>query len=217
MTVLDVAVVCETSGEVRDAFIAAGHNAISCDLLPTEAPGPHFRGDAFEFLASRRFDLMIAHPPCTFVSASGLHWNKRRPEREELTQEALDFVRRLIVAAERIPRFCLENPVGAISTQVWPMSQLIQPYEFGEDASKATCLWLKALEPLRPTGRRPGRIVRRADGSTVERWANQTDSGQNKLPPSQDRWKIRSRTYPAIARAMAEQWGGPPLQMEIAA
>jgi hypothetical protein len=142
---------------------------------------------------------MIAHPPCTYLTVSGLHWNKRNPERAKLTEEALEFVQFLLDAP--IKRIALENPIGCISTRIEPPTQIIQPYQFGEDASKATCLWLKDLPPLLHTAYVEPRIV---DGK--KRWANQTDSGQNRLGPSPDRWKIRSKTYQGIADAMAHQW-----------
>lgn len=194
-----VLIACEFSGTVRDAFAAAGHDAMSCDLLPTTKPGEHYQGDIRDLLG-QAWDLMIAHPPCTYLCSSGLHWNKRRPERVSLTEEALDFVRLLLDAP--IPRIALENPVGCISTRIRPYDQMIQPYEYGHNASKKTCLWLKNLPPLRPTQLIEPRMV-----NGKPRWGNQTDSGQNKLPPSQDRWAIRSETYEGIAKAMADQWG----------
>jgi hypothetical protein len=194
-----VLIACEYSGIVRDAFAAKGHDALSCDLLPTEKPGKHYQGDIIDVL-NDGWDLMIAHPPCTFLCSSGLHWNKKRPERAQMTLDALSFVRLLLDAP--IPKIALENPIGAISTKIRKPDQTIQPYQFGHDASKATCLWLKNLPPLRPTQYVEPRII---DGKP--RWGNQTDSGQNKLPPSKDRWKIRSETYQGIAEAMANQWG----------
>jgi len=139
---------------------------------------------------------MVAHPPCTYLASSGLHWNTRRPERAKLTEEALGFVR-LLLGAE-VPRIALENPIGCISTRIRKPDQIIQPWQFGHDASKATCLWLVGLPPLRETEVLPG-------GRGALR-GNQTQSGQNKLGPSPDRWKERSRTYPGIAAAMAAQW-----------
>lgn len=201
-----VLVACESSGEVRDAFIARGHDAWSCDLLPTKKPGPHFTCDVRKVIElGWEWDLMIAHPPCTYLSVSGLHWNKRgrlvdgRP-RAELTEEALEFVAWLLGLP--IPEIGLENPVGCISSRIRKPDQIIQPWQFGADASKATCLWLKGLPKLRPTQYVEPRIV-----NGRKRWANQTDSGQNKLPPSADRWELRSATYPGIAIAMASQWG----------
>ncbi len=194
-----VLVACEYSGAVRDAFTRAGHMAMSCDLLPTDVAGWHYQGDVRDVI-SDEWDLMVAHPPCTYLCASGLHWNKRRPERAQQTAEALDFVRMLLDAP--IERIALENPIGCISTQIRKPTQTIQPWQFGHDASKATCLWLKNLAALTPTQTIAPRMV---DGR--KRWANQTDSGQNRLPPSADRWKIRSETYRGIADAMANQWG----------
>jgi len=194
-----VLVACEYSGAVRDAFTELGHYAMSCDLLPTDAPhGLHYKGDVFDII-DQGWDLMVAHPPCTYLCSSGLHWNKRRPERAQQTEEALEFVRRLMDAP--IEHIAIENPIGCIGTRIRPYDQKIQPYEFGHDASKATCLWLKNLPKLRSTSYYPPRMV-----NGTPRWGNQTDSGQNKLPPSKDRWKIRSETFSGIAKAMAHQW-----------
>jgi hypothetical protein len=176
-----------------------GHAAMSCDLLPTDVPGKHYQGDIFDIIGDG-WDLMIAHPPCTYLCSSGLHWNKRIDGRQALTDEALAFVKRLLDAP--IERIALENPIGCISSQIRKPNQTIQPYQFGHDASKSTCLWLKNLPALRATELIAPRIV-----AGKKRWANQTDSGQNKLPPSADRWKIRSETYSGIAAAMAAQWG----------
>lgn len=194
-----VLVACEYSGAVRDAFIRAGHYAASCDILPSESPlGDHYQCNVLTIL-DHDWDLMIAHPPCTFLCASGLHWNKRRPERAQQTEDALAFVRQLLDAP--IARIALENPIGCISTRIRKPDQTIQPHQFGHDASKATCLWLKGLPILTPTNHIAPRQV-----NGRKRWGNQTDSGQNKLPPSADRWKIRSETYKGIADAMANQW-----------
>ena len=192
---------CESSGAVRDAFRLRGHDAWSVDLLADESGSQwHMQGDALEAVRQFRPDLLIAHPPCTFLCASGLHWNKRRPGREQQTIEALEFVRALMNAP--VDRIAIENPVGRIGTAIRPADQYVQPHEFGHDASKRTGLWLKNLPALKPTQHIAPRIV---DGRP--RWANQTDSGQNRLPPSVDRWRERSRTYAGIAEAMAEQWG----------
>lgn len=201
-----VLVACEYSGVVRDAFLARGHYAASCDLLPCEshASGDHYQGDVRNIL-DNDWDLMIAHPPCTYLCSSGLHWNKRVPGRQALTDEALDFIRLLLDAP--IERIALENPVGCISTKIRKPDQIIQPYQFGDDASKQTCLWLKNLPPLVQTNRIAGRMVTTPSGKVVERWSNQCDNyGQDKTPPSADRWKIRSTTYAGIANAMADQW-----------
>lgn len=194
-----VLVACEHSGVVRDAFHAKGHSAWSCDLLPS-ASLYHLNGDVREYIAYGHWDLMIAHPPCTYLCSSGLHWNKRRPERAAQTEEALEFVRFLLDV--NIPRIALENPIGCISTRIRKPDQIIQPWMFGHDASKATCLWLKNLPKLEPT-----KIIEGREVNGKRRWANQTDSGQNRLPPSKDRWKLRSETYAGIAEAMASRWG----------
>lgn len=191
-----VLVACEYSGTVRDAFASLGHHAMSCDLLPTESPGLHHQGDVLEIIDDG-WDLMIAHPPCTYLASSGLHWNKRIPGRDALTLEALEFVKLLLNAP--ISKIALENPIGRINTAIRKPDQIIQPWQFGEDASKSTCLWLKGLPKLQPT-----KIIKK------ERYANQTASGQNNLGPSKDRWKIRSTTYQGIADAMASQWGNLP-------
>ena len=199
---------CECSGIVRQAFRELGHDAWSCDLLPAEGESEfHILGDVLDVL-NEGWDLGIFHPPCTYLSSSGLHWNKRRPERAAQSEEALEFVQTLLDAP--IPKIALENPIGCISSRIRKPEQIIQPWWFGDDASKATCLWLKNLEPLKAASKVHGRMVEwpAGSGKMVERWANQTDSGQNKLPPSEDRAKDRSRTYPGIARAMAAQWGG---------
>lgn len=182
-----VLVACEFSGTVRDAFRARGFDALSCDLLPTEAPGPHYTGSVLDILYDG-WDLLIAHPPCTYLASSGLHWNKRRPERAALTEEAVQFVRLLHDAP--IPHIAIENPIGCLSTRLSKPDQIIQPWYYGDDASKATCLWLKNLPKLVPTNIVSGREAR-----------------VHKLPPSADRWKLRSVTYAGIAAALADQWG----------
>ena len=194
-----VLIACEFSGTVRDAFIRKGHDAMSCDLLPTEKPGPHYQGDILDVIHSG-WDLMVAHPPCTYLSSFGLHWNTRRPERAEMTEDAIRFV--MDLAAADIPQICIENPIGCLSTRWRKPDQIVQPFEFGHDASKATCLWLKGLPKLMPTALIDPRIV-----NGRMRWGNQTDTGQNKLGPSADRWAKRSLTYDGIAEAMAQQWG----------
>jgi len=225
---MKVLVACEFSGIVRDAFIARGHDAISCDLEPSERPGPHIVGDVLGVL-SLDWDMMLAFPPCTYLCASGIHWNRRRPERAVRTEQAVEFVKKLLDAD--IPKIALENPIGILSTRVRKPDQIIQPWQFGEDASKATCLWLKGLPELVPTGIVQPRLMcgrcrtdqeiarpveflanrtpcKNCGRNSVRRvWANQTPSGQNKLGPSPTRAADRARTYEGIARAMAEQWG----------
>jgi len=195
---MKVLIACEFSGVVRDAFNLLGHEAWSCDLLPTQSPSRyHLQEDVLGVLHFG-WDLMIAHPPCTYLCSSGLHWNKKRPERQALTNQSLEFVRKLLDSP--IPRIALENPIGCISTKIKAPTQIIQPWQFGHPESKATCLWLKGLPVLVPT-----KILAVPERG---RWDNQTDSGQNKLPPSKNRWALRSRTYQGIAEAMAVQWGG---------
>ena len=194
-----VLVACEYSGTVRDAFIRAGHDAMSCDLLPSDSAGPHYQGDVRDILHNG-WDLMIAHPPCQYLSASGMHWTKRGLRDPQLTEDALDFVQLLMEAP--IPRIAIENPVGAISSRLRRPDQIIQPWQYGHDASKTTCLWLIGLPKLEPTKLVEPRMV-----NGRPRWGNQTSGGHNKLGPSADRWKIRSATYAGIAEAMASQWG----------
>jgi len=193
---MKVLVACEFSGVVSQAFRNRGHEAVSCDLLPNLLTGNqfHYQGDVRDIL-DRDWDLLIAHPPCTALCVSGNRYYVDTQER----LDAVEFFRLFLNA--NIERICVENPVGVISTYIRPPDQYIQPYDFGHDASKKTGLWLKNLPILKPTKRINGRIV---DGK--ERWANQTDSGQNNLPPSKDRGYLRSVTYQGIAEAMAEQW-----------
>lgn len=191
-----VLVACEFSGVVRDAYIARGHDAVSCDLLPTESPGPHIQTDVRTVLHDG-WDMMIAFPPCTYLSRSGLHWNTRRPERVPLMEEALDFVRTLLAAP--ILHIALENPIGKISTAIRRPDQIVHPWQFGDDAAKTTCLWLAGLPPLVPTNVLPG-------GKAAIR-ENQRPDGQNRIGPSGRRWRRRSLTYPGLAAAMADQWG----------
>jgi len=195
---MKVLIACETSGTVRDAFIARGHNALSCDLLPTETGGPHRQGDIRDIL-DEPWDMIISFPPCTHIASSGARWFREK-QADGRQQSAIDFF--MLFADHPCPKIAIENPVGIMSTQYRKPDQIIQPWQFGHDASKKTCLWLKNLLPLQGTKNIPGRTV---DGK--ERWGNQTDSGQNKLTPSDDRWKLRSKTYQGIADAMSKQWG----------
>jgi site-specific DNA-cytosine methylase len=183
---LRVLVACEFSGVNREAFRKRGCDAWSCDLLETEIPSDfHHQGDVFEFIKkSGPWDLMIAHPPCTHLAVSGAKWFKQRQKEQ---QDALEFVRKLM--ALNIPRVCIENPISVISTKIRKPDQIIQPWMFGHGETKATCLWLKNLPKLKPTNIVEGRLGR------VWREA-----------PNTDRWKKRSRTYPGIGEAMAEQW-----------
>ena len=179
-----VLVACEFSGVVRDAFLAHGHDAVSCDWLPTESPGPHIVGNVRDHMLTG-WDMMLAFPPCTHLAVSGARWFKEKREDQAL---ALSFVRTLLGAP--IPYIALENPIGIISTRIRKPDQIIQPWQFGHGETKATCLWLKNLPPLTPTNIVSGREAR------VPR-----------CPPGPDRWKERSRTLPGIDEAMADQWG----------
>ena len=192
---MKVLVACEYSGAVRDAFARLGHDAWSCDLMPSESQGNHLTGDVRPLLKVR-WDLIIAFPPCTYLCSSGMHWTVRGLRDPQLTEDALDLVRTLKDAD--CPRIALENPIGCISSRIRKPDQKIHPWQFGHPESKTTCLWLKNLPPLIPTN-----ILTKPPSG---RWENQTPSGQNKLGPSKDRWKIRSKTYQGIADAMAAQW-----------
>lgn len=200
---MKILIACEESQTICKALRVVGHEAYSCDVIPCSGGFPdwHIQEDALKVAYRGDWDMMIAHPPCTYLSVSGLHWNKKQPERALKTEEALDFVRFLMHAP--IERIAIENPVSCISSRIRKPDQIIQPYEFGDDASKKTCLWLKNLPLLKGTEYVAPRIT--ADGK--QRWANQTDSGQNKLGPSPDRAKLRSKTYQGIADAIADQWG----------
>lgn len=183
---MKVLIACEFSGIVRDAFAAIGHNAWSCDLLPSERPGNHLQGDVRDAI-SLNWDLMVAHPPCTHLAVSGARWFKGKQKEQA---EALDFVRLLLDAP--VPRIALENPVSIISSRIRKPDQVIQPWMFGHPEVKATCLWLKGLPKLVATEVVEGREAR-----------------VHRMPPGPDRWKNRSRTLPGIAAAMASQWGSP--------
>jgi len=190
-----VLVACEYSGRVRDAFRRHGHDAWSCDLLPTEVPGPHFMAPV-EHVLDLGWDLMVAHPPCTHLAVSGSrHFHRKQREQAE----ALNFVRLLMSAP--IPRWCIENPVSVISSAIRPPDQIIQPWQYGHGEVKATCLWFNNLPKLRPTECVDGREAR-----------------VHRMPPGPDRWKERSRTFQGVADAMADQWGTaalPPITEQL--
>lgn len=188
---MKVLIACEYSGTVRDAFIRRGHDAMSCDLLPTDVPGPHYQGDVFDII-DQGFDLMIAHPPCTHLAVSGAaHFHRKQKEQAE----ALEFVRRLLDAD--IPKICLENPVSVISSKIRKPTQIIQPYEFGHPEMKKTCLWLKGLPKLNGTKYVYNEMMQLPKKYRERlRWAS----------PGPNRWKVRSKTFQGIADAMAEQW-----------
>lgn len=194
---MNVLVACEMSGRVRDAFIARGHTAISCDLLPTEVEGPHYQGDIRD-LDLTQFDLMIAHPPCTHLASSGARWFKDKVVEQ---QAALEFV--LWLAAAPIEKIAIENPVGVLSSKWRKPDQIIQPWQFGDEATKTTCLWTKNLPALVPTNVvDKGEQVRLQNGKNMARWYYESF----KLP-AKERAIVRSRTFEGIAKAMAEQWG----------
>jgi len=187
---------CEFSQIVTKAFRDKGHEAYSCDLLPTEGnPDWHYQCDIFDVI-NNEWDLAVFHPPCTYLCSSGMHWTRRGLRDPKLTEDAIEFVKVLLSA--NIPKIALENPIGCISTRIRKPDQIIQPWMFGHAESKATCLWLKGLPLLTPTNIIPKPLS--------GRWDNQTPSGQNKLGPSSERAKQRSRTYQGIAQAMAIQW-----------
>jgi len=181
---MKILIACEYSGVVRDAFTAKGHDVMSCDLLPTESPGKHYQGDVFDII-NDGWDLMIAHPPCTHLSVSGARWFK---DKQVEQKAAIEFFMDLINAD--IPKIAVENPISIMSTKYRKPDQIIQPWQYGHGETKATCLWLKNLPKLDPTNIVDGREQR-----------------IHKLPPSKDRWKLRSLTYQGIADAMADQWG----------
>jgi len=194
-----VLVACEYSGTVRDAFITAGHDAISCDLLPTDVAGPHYQGDVMDVIHDF-WDIMIAHPPCTYLTNAGVTWLHRDPDRWAKLDEGAAFFKALLNAP--ISRFCVENPImhkyakeriGNVR-----QSQTVQPYWFGHTEQKATCLWLKGLQPLIPTNNVKAEMLKLPDRERQR---------LHYQPPSDDRWKIRSATYAGLAAAMAHQWG----------
>ena len=183
---MKVLIACEFSGTVRNAFSNMGHDATSCDLLPTETPGKHYQGDVKDII-NDDWDLMIAHPPCTHLAVSGARWfSKKQTEQAE----ALEFVSFLMTA--NIPKIAIENPISVISSKIRKPDQIIQPWQFGHGETKATCLWLKNLPHLKPTNIVPGREAR-----------------IHHMPPSPERWRERSRTFQGIAIAMAKQWSEP--------
>lgn len=195
---MKVLIGCEFSGTVRDSFISLGHDAMSCDLLPTDKPGPHFQGDVFEAIKMTNWDLAIFHPPCTYLTVSANKWLKDQPERKsgalvgsarrEARREAIEFFMQLWSCP--IPRIAIENPIGALNTEFRSPDQVLQPWMFGHGETKATCLWLRGLPKLIPTKTVNGRLQR-----------------MHQLSPSANRWATRSVTYPGIAAAMASQWG----------
>ena len=196
---MKVLIACEYSGTVRDAFIAKGHDALSCDILPTDQPGPHYQGNVLDII-NDGWDLMIAHPPCTYLTNSGVCHLHKDETRWVKLDEGAKFFKQLLSA--NIPMICVENPImhkyakeriGNIK-----QSQIIQPWMFGHTEQKATCLWLKGLPLLKETNNVKEEMMLLPDNQRQK---------LHYLPPSEDRWKLRSKTYDGIAQAMAEQWG----------
>ena len=195
---MKVLIACEYSGIVREAFKVKGHNSWSCDILPTDKPGQHIQDNVLNIL-DQNWDLMIAHPPCTYLCNSGVSWLHKQPERWQLMEEGSLFFK--ILLESTIPKICIENPIQhkyAKEIIQQKYSQIIQPWMFGDAESKATCLWLKNLSPLVETNNVKDKML--------ELPINQRQR-LHYLPPSKDRWKIRSRTFEGIANAMAGQWG----------
>lgn len=185
---MDVLIGCEYSGAVRDAFIKMGHNAMSCDLLDTDVPGPHYKGSVFDVI-DYPWDLAIFHPPCTHLSVSGArHFEEKRMDGRQ--QAAVSFFMSLVRRSAHIPKTAFEQPISIMSTMWRKPDQIIQPWMFGHGETKATCFWLKGLLPLEATNIVEGREAR-----------------IHNMPPSEDRWKLRSATFQGVAKAMAEQWG----------
>lgn len=186
---MKILIACEYSGTVREAFSKLGHDAWSCDILETEIPGNHLQCDVREILADG-WDMMIAHPPCTHLAVSGARWFKYKKVEQA---EALEFVRLLLNAP--IEKIALENPISIISSHIRKPDQIIQPWQYGHGETKATCLWLQNLPKLQPTN-----IV---EGREQRIW---------KMPPGENRWRERSRTFEGIAQAMVNQWGNVPTE-----
>lgn len=193
MAALNVIIVCEYSGIVRDSFIARGHNAVSCDILPSDSPGPHLQMDA-RLVDYSGYDLAICHPPCTHLATSGARWFKNKVQ-EQI--DALAFVQFLMDLP--VEKICIENPLSVISTRIRKPDQKVQPYWFGHPEQKTTCLWLKNLPLLVPTNMvAPGPVHITKSGKSMPAWYN--------IPPGPDRWKLRSKTFSGLADAMADQW-----------
>ena len=212
-----VLVACEYSGRVRDAFIRGGHDAMSCDLAPTDVPGPHYEGDVMDIITDN-WDLLIAFPPCTYLTLTGNKWFKpefadRFPERHQQRKDAIDFFMK--IANMPIPRIAIENPIGIMSSHYRKPDQIIQPWQFGFPTTKATCLWLKGLPLLKPVNIvEKGEVVISKSGNRMSKWYYET----SKLPLKNGaRAKARSVTFQGVADAMADQWGKEnyEIQMEL--
>jgi hypothetical protein len=212
---MKILIACEFSGIVRDAFTKNGHDAWSCDILPTESPGRHIFGDVIPVL-KEKWDMIIAFPPCTHLCSSGARSFKEKIA-DGRQQQGIDFFMMFVNCC--CPKIAIENPIGIMSTKYRKPDQIIQPWQFGHPHSKATCLWIKGLPKLNPTNilnptwtknlSSKGKKTDVCHNRPQVRWENQTASGQNKISPSKNRWKLRSITYHGIADAMASQWGAP--------
>ncbi len=223
---MDVLIGCETSGTVRDVFRTLGHNAVSCDILPAKRPGPHLQMDLRKAMRMRRWDLLIAHPPCTYLTVCARRWlyhpddrhlpvEKKRPHpnfptrRDDETAAVAFFME--LATFDAIPRRALENPVGIMASRHRPPDQIVHPYHFGDDASKATGLHLYGLPPIplppRDQWYPPRMVWSPRHKKVLPRWGNQCDGGGPNMPPSADRWDKKSATYPGIAAAMGIAWG----------
>jgi nitrogen fixation protein len=200
MTKMRVLIACEFSGIVREAFKDKGHDAWSCDLLPTEIPGQHIQGDVLSIL-NDGWDLMIAHPPCTYLCVSGIRWNTNNPIRKIKTDQAIDFFNKLFKS--KIPKKALENPISVISSKIRKPDQIIRPNQFGHGSTKATCLWLFNLPKLVSTNMVPQETYTSRSGRVWDKWFFESSLISN----LEDRSKFRSKTFPGIAAAMADQWG----------
>lgn len=198
---MKILIACEFSGIVRDAFKAKGHDAWSCDLLPTEIPGQHIQGDVLEIL-NDGWDMMIAHPPCTYLCVSGIRWNTNNPIRKIKTESAIEFVKTLLNC--KIHKKVIENPISIISSRIRKPDQIIRPNQFGHGSTKATCLWLENLQKLTPTNVVEQETYVSSSGRIWDKWFFESSLISN----LEERSKFRSRTFMGIAKAMADQWGG---------
>ena len=200
---MSILIACEESQTVCTAFRALGHEAYSNDIIECSGEHPewHLKMDVFDAISLREWDMMIAHPPCTYLAVSGIHWNNKKEGRKQKTEEALLFVKRLMDVD--IPKICIENPISIISSRIGKPSQIIRPYQFGDDSTKATCLWLKNLPKLTSTNIiTPSKHITKS-GKVYDKWWFDTCLISN----LQERAKIRSKTFRGIANAMSTQWG----------
>lgn len=200
---MSILIACEESQTVCTAFRALGHEAYSNDIIECSGEHPewHLKMDVFDAISLRKWDMMIAHPPCTYLAVSGIHWNNKKEGRIQKTEEALLFVKKLMDAD--IPKICIENPISIISSKICKPNQIIRPYQFGDDSTKATCLWLKNLKNLTPTNIIIPSKHTTKTGKVYDKWWFDTCL----ISDLKERAKIRSKTFIGIAKAMATQWG----------